>query len=187
MFDTVLLSYIFCLLNLKKKKKPPVFSYWQHWKSRALSCRLHPSLRTAFLVSALQNTGRATHSGRCLLHRSAGLAISHSQGIQGRLFLRYFWFSVFLESLQVLFLSWIIFFPSFVLFSVQHCCYFTWLAVDNFSLWKSLSFKFSFLIVSWERNTVSGLCFIIYILGGEKQRHGNSKDSFRDQLQANTW
>lgn len=79
------------------------------------------------------------------------------------------------------------FFPPSVLFSVQHHHYFTWLAVDNFSLWNSLSFKFNFLIVSWERNAASGLCFIIYILGGNKQRHGNSKDSFRDEVQANTW
>lgn len=112
----------------------------------------------------------------CLSHVPKASQASSSQGIISLV--------AFLKVSGSCFWVWF-FFPS-VLFSVQ-CCYFTWLAVDNFSLWNSLSFKYNFLIVSWERNTVSGLCFIIYILGREKQRHGNRKDSFRAQVQANTW
>lgn len=182
MFNTVLLHYFFLPINLKKKGSIFMLS------GLKMSCSVIQAAALGedrFLVSLLQtDTRRAARPGHTtsLSHIPSTSQAPSSQGIINLVaFLKVF-------SLCVLFPSLIFFFcPPSVLLSVQCRRYFTGLAVDNFSLWNSLSFKFNFLIVSWERKTVTGLRFIIYILGGKNQLHSERRDSFRNQVQANTW
>lgn len=48
-------------------------------------------------------------------------------------------------------------------------------------------FQIQFPNYFMERSKVSSLCFITYIWRGGVGRHGNRKDSFREQVQTNKW